>query len=223
MRLHVDSRGFQRTLREYLTFTRRDIARVVNEKCHYVARTAVRLTPRASRAAIRRAWRQPVTVRSADGRSSVAPLGAIVTQKRLAQKGPGYGPNSARWAEFKLEVKRGLGRRYSAIGYMAAGWLAAAKQLARAAHLREPEALRKRNVKWSKIGGAIPATSGWKPIAEIWNAAIARRTRDPRTKLERIAGQAVSRAMAQEMRGMQQYMERKLREGGRRYLGRALR
>lgn len=109
VKLKVDTSDFQKTLREYMYWNRREEAEIVNKIAKDVALYASKFTPKAVREKIR----EQVTRDN---------LGFKIIAKRKGK--PGFDQK-----EMKVAARKMLNARLRSVGYVAAGWFKALADL----------------------------------------------------------------------------------------------
>jgi hypothetical protein len=196
----IDTREFDKTLRQYLNISKRSIEVATNTKAYYIARRAVAETPMADGDSIRRYI----------GHSSGRVAGMIIN-KRLGERGERglYGKDMA------MAVKTMLASRLRARAFIKSGWLWAVKKLAPFAESIRGPSLGKGRPKiiGNAKGTARPASSGWKCRAEIVNNVTA--AWDRRSGAWDVAFPALKRAFEFERLSMISYIEKKLKSAAK--------
>lgn len=213
--LKIDTREFQRTLRDYEKVSKRDLATILNTKGFYIARGAVRDTHKADKdkvkaelTALVKSGKKFKTVKrfSRFGLEYDAPLISLLINMRRGARGEKglYGKSMAN------AVKGWLGARLRSIAFLRAGFIPAIKAF-------EPLAEKKGQA--PKMDGAtrqygkpkgsakVAKADTWRPVASITNAASAKG--DKNSALERYVGEGLRSAFAKEVASMKQYMEEK--------------
>lgn len=195
----INTREFDRTLREYANYSKRDVQTIVNTKAFYIARRAVAETPMADGKDIRD------FIRSDSG----AIAGKMINARRAKRGEKGlYGKAMAK------EVAAMLAKRLRARAFIKSGWLWAVKKLEPYAEKvgRKPSIGRgKPQAVGKPKGSAEPATSGgWRCRSKIINTVTA--AWDTRQEVAKVAEPALQRAFDYERQSMLQYIENKLRK-----------
>jgi len=195
----IDTREFDRTLRQYALASSRTIPSIVNTKAYYIARRAVAETPMANTQDIRD------FIRSDSG----AVAGRIINSRRGKRGEKGlYG------IEMAKAVAAMLAKRLRGRAFIKSGWLWAVKKL-------EPHAEKvggrpslgkgKPKTIGKPKGGARQApSSGWSCSAQIFNTVTA--AWDSRNEVENVATPALARAFEFERQSMIAYMEKRLKK-----------
>jgi len=209
-----DSSEFDRTLRRYREFSKKDPAEICNTKAFFIARGATRLTPKADRAKIAaelgelvKMGKKRVISHLTRADSAAVPLVALIINK---QRGKGKGLYGAEMAE---AMRKFIGRRMSSIAFLKSGWLPAIKALAALVPNKRgaPSLDRSAKVHGVEKGSAKPAREGgWKAVAQIVNSAGA--NQNNRGALITYGAPALQQAVEDETRSMLAYMEKKMKE-----------
>lgn len=233
VKVHLDRREFDQTLRLYARYSKRDPATICNTKGFFIARRAVLETKKASKAKIARDLREGIKtgrVNFSAGKNAVwggtllsqinsgvimergAPLAALIINKRRSDKGqPGlYGDAMKRAIASLIAVRK------RSVAFLKSGWLPAIKTLEPLAQKRGAPRSPGRDVQivGKPKGYAIPAKEGFVAVSEIVNQAIAKH--DRKDALQKYGGPALEKAFRFEMASMRQYIERKMRETAKR-------
>ena len=194
---------FQRTLRQYVQYSKRDVPTIVNTKGYYIARAAVWFTEKSKPSAIGRWF----------SKGSQAVIGKIINKARGKRGEKGLYGESMHDAQ--MMVRAG---RLRHIAFLKSGWIPAIKSLERLAE--RPGKAKPRDKKAELIanpkGGATPASGGLiSARAIIFNSAEARKgtTKDP---LGTIGLKGLEKAVAFETTSTLGYIARKLKESARR-------
>jgi predicted component of type VI protein secretion system len=223
--LKVDTREFEATRKEYMRYTKRDLATILNTKAFFIARRAVIETPRVSLNRLgyefgaanipRFSQKKQRFVRTrkyefnAKAFGSEVPRLAVIINARRAKAGK----KGLEGAEMAKALQKVFNARRKSTGFMASGWLGAVAALDVITSDRRGVAPRDSSVKrvGRMKGGATAAkASGWTQTATIWNTAST--TRDRKAALNTYGIPALQRAIDFEVASMKEYMERKLRE-----------
>jgi hypothetical protein len=225
----LNDREFQRTLRQYVRLSRRTIPDIVNTKAFYIARRAVRETPKADKLKIGKELSQMVytfkatkkgavrgfsKVRRYDsfGRSTEVPLVYLLIQARRRRQGK-KGLYGSKMAE---AVRRFIPSRQSTVAFLKSGWLPAIKQLSRFAKEKSGAAPPDSSVKQigRDRGRAVPARDGFRVKAVIENAVGQGGGEEAHHSdaLERYGAPALQRAIDAEEASMRQYIEQQLKK-----------
>lgn len=192
----IDRRDFDRTLRVYRQYSKRDPETIANTKGFFIARRATVETVRAT----------PQAIRKFIGKDRGRIIGMLINKRRGERGEKGlYG------AEMMKEVETVLAARLRSRAFLASGWIPAIKALQPLAEKRgAPRADRTAKTFGQAKGYAMPARgAGWVAKAIIVNMAAARWDKGGQAK----HGQAaLQRAFDFEARSMREYIERKQRE-----------
>ena len=234
--IRVNDTEFRNTLRQYVKVNKRALAKIINTKAYRIAIVACHETKRATKADIQKGIGQLVfeMQRAASGRAhrvltksglftSTAggyyksakgvPIAALILNKLRGKRGEQglYG------AEMKEAIRRLVTKRFSAVAYLASGWLPAIKKLApladRGGGLPRPLELGMR-LSNPYLGSVIVATESANPRAQITNTAVSKysTTKDPLTKY---GLPALQKGFDVETASMKQYIEDHLKESAR--------
>ena len=159
MKMELDTREFQKALLKYIPTTKRDLPEIVNKRAINVAFKAIRFTPKANAAKIRRALRLKSRLN--------APLAALIVNKLQGK----YGRKGYYGAAMKSEVEEFIKGKVRGIGYLKSGWLASAQQMARLAGMKVGRSRATKVYGKGEHGQAKHAKPGWTPSATIINLA----------------------------------------------------
>ena len=205
--IKVDTREFDKVFSEYMKYTSRDLVEACNQHAYYIARDAVADTKSVSK--------EKITGEM--GRMSKeyppAPLGAIIVQKKRAEKGL-KGLSGRKMA---IAVERLIRARNASRNFVKAGWIPAIKLLAAVVPKKGGKSIagtKKRGVDKGGAKPAIPSIFNWSPMTSIWNSVS--KLRDQGFKIMEDGAQ---RAVAEETQSMRDYIERKLVERGKKVGG----
>lgn len=196
--MKLNTRAWDRVFAQYLRLSKRDLATALNAKAFFIARRAVVETPKAKLTRL--------------DRKTARILGMIINRRRAEKNEKGlYGEDMAKAVEILYAARR------RSVAFLKSGWLPAIRRLELAV---EPKYRRgaARNDRTAKQfgrpkGQAIPATTGWRCVARIENAALS--THDKKDALQLFGGPALQRAFDYEVASMIEYIARKLRERAR--------
>jgi len=193
----INRREFDKTLKVYREYSKRDVATICNTKASYIARRATVETEKATKSKIRADLLQ-------EGRLP-APIGALIVQARRAASGlEGLFGSAMRKAVNELIKAR-------RVASLASGWIQSIKDFEpfaekRGAPRKAPQAKQVGQAK----GYGRPAKEGWVSKAVLANLMTAKW--DTRESAGLIATPALQRAFDAEEASMKQYIERKQRE-----------
>lgn len=220
----VDLTEFHRTRLQYMNYTKRDLADVLNTKAFFIARGAARLTPRVSAAKIAgefgEAWEMRKSKRPRPGKQFVkgklmlqAKIGemvrlAVIINARRAKKGMAGLEGSA----MEKAVRKVYAARQKSRAFLASGWLGAIAVLDAIVSNRKGAPPRDSSIKriGRMKGGATIARPFWFTKAKIWNSAST--TRDRKQALVKYGQPALQQAVDNEVSSMKQYIEEKLKD-----------
>jgi hypothetical protein len=193
----IDRREFDRTMRAYRTFSKRDPETICNTKAFYIVRRATVETQKATKSKIRAELMAP-------GRLG-GPLAALIVNAARAAAGKAglYGKAMRAAVSALINSRR--------VASLASGWVAAIKKLEPLADRRGAPRMDRRVKEVGQAKGyARPATGGWVAATVFANLMTAKW--DKREGAGTIATPALQRAFEAEERSMRDYIERKLRE-----------
>ena len=224
---------FQATLRNYVQYNKREFPRICNTKAYRIAIVACAKTHKAERANIIKGISQIVwdIKRTKSGRGkrvlklwsgtaggvfnkTGAPVGALIVNFLRGKRGEKglYG------SDMKRAIERLVTQRFSAIAYLASGWLPAIKKLASLADRGSKTVALPSEINSIKsrmnnpyLGSVIPAVESEKPFATIINTAESKysTTKDP---LQKFGLPALQYGVDVETASMLQYIADKLTE-----------
>lgn len=202
VKFRVDRREFDKTLKEYRQYSKRDVATICNTKAFYIARRATVETQKSKKSKIRADLLQ-------EGRLPAPIAALIVNAKRGAAGLKGLFGKKMRAAVNELIKAR-------RVATLAAGWIPAIKAFEPLAEKRgapRQAAQAKLTGDGSKKGYGRPAKEGWFSKAILANLMTAKW--DTRDGAESVATPALQRAFDAEEASMKAYIERKLNEGAK--------
>lgn len=212
----LNTAEFNRTLKQYAGYSKREVTVILNTKAFFIARRAVIETPKTNKGKIGKELGRVIRTGKRAGqlvlkkaRDFAVPLAALIINKRL---GPGHGLEGAAMAE---AIKKLLGARLRSIAFLKSGWLPAIKKLEPLAEKRGAPRQDKTPTQFGQAKGfAKPAGEGWRASCVIANLADARR--DAKEALIKYGGPALQRAFDFETASMRKYIEDKLRAAAKR-------
>ena len=190
MKMELDTREFQRALLKYIPTTKRDLPEIVNKRAINVAFKAIRFTPKAKPAKIRRQLGKQT--------KGKAPLAALILNKLQGR----FGRRGYYGAKMKSEIDEFIAGKIRGVGFLKSGWLAAAQQLARMAGMRVGKSRGAKLYGKGEHGRAKHAKPGWTPTAEIINKAAG---------IADVGKPALQKALNAEAREILRHVERKLK------------
>lgn len=207
MTIVVDTKEFDKKLKEYMNYSSRTFAEAVNQHAFYIARNAVNVTKAVSKDEIANELNAP------SKKSSRAPLGAILANKRLKAKGES-GKSGAAMA---AELGRFIRYRQKTRNFIRAGWMPAIQELARVVRNRGGKSLQGTKARGTRKGGstaAIQRLVNFSPTAWIWNSV--HKLRSEGFKEMEIGA---VKAIKEETISMQKYIENKMAEASKKAWG----
>ena len=196
MKMELDTSEFQKALLKYIPTTKRDLPEIVNKRAINVAFKAIRFTPKANAAKIRRALRLKSRLN--------APLASLILNKLQGK----YGRKGYYGAEMRAEVEEFIKGRVRGIGYLKSGWLASAQQMARLAGMKVGRSRATKVYGKGEHGQAKHAKPGWTPSATIINLAEG---------IADVGKPALQKAINAEAREIIRHVERKLKKSARKH------
>lgn len=219
-----DQTQFNEVLKEYLGWTKRTLAEVLNTKAYYIARKAIWYTAKASKESIgdslgrfvstSRTTKSGKTTTSrrlelAEAREADAPLAALIVNARRGAEGrPGlYGQAMA------AAVRQLIAARVRSIAFIKSGWLPAIRILQTFAKDKSgagPTDSAAR-IYGQEKGAAYPAVEGHEMISRIVNSA-AGKAGTSAAALDKYGGKGLDMAFYDETASMKEYIERKMAE-----------
>ena len=217
----INTREFDRTIRQYAAQSRKDFDVIVNTKAYFIARAACRETFRPEKSTIKNSLSALIhttrTTAKGNKRKSLAknsegvPIAALLINWRRGKTGkPGlFG------AAMKEAVKGFIKRRQDARAFMASGWIPAIKAFASVAENKSKAAPSDREASAIKKPlGSYSLATGGRSIAKIINSSFSKLSTTP-DPMGAIAQPALQRAIDMETASMKQYMEQKMKESAR--------
>lgn len=195
--VQVDMVEFQKAFRDYMKFTRKTAAQVINTKMVYIISGAIKSTKKASAQGIR-----------AHLNAGSPPLKENIVAKKAFEHGEFISQT-----EIKKRAKRLLGASIRSIGFVLSGWLAPLRKMLPYSDRKSIIAPRQRG---KDKGGCKPAplTSGNYATSEAWNSVIGN---PPSARIPGIKLEGVSKAFQKEIASMVSYCEKKWQQGGKQY------
>jgi len=233
VQIRVNDKEFQKTIRDYSKLTRRTKKVIVDTKAFYIARRACKETFRPAKEDIQKGIGQLIhgmtMGKSGKGHRTLTksglftttaggyyfsakgvPIAALIVNELRGKRGEKgfYGE------QMKVAIRRLVTSRFSAIAYLASGWIPAIKKLAPLAELKSkaaPPDASANKIKNPQGSVQVATETGGVTIAKIINSAVSKysTTKDPMTK---VAAPALQRAIDFETSSMKQYMEDKYKE-----------
>jgi hypothetical protein len=220
VRFKVDAREFTATLRKYAELSRREPSDIVNKKALYIARGALRLTPKADKQVIKtelgRVIRRKTGARTlvlTKARDYPFSLAEAIIRARIYRKG-GTQPTAGEIGE-KIEAL--INSRMRSIAFLKSGWIPAIKLLGPLVkNLRGAPPLDRSAKEFGTPKGSAKAAtpSTWKVRATLENAAAGEHG-EHKDALLRLGGPALQQAFDNEERSMKEYIEERFRENAK--------
>jgi hypothetical protein len=198
----VDRREFDKTLKVYREYSKRDVATICNTKAFYIARRATVETQKSTKSKIRQDLLQ-------EGRLGAPIAALIVNARRGAIGAKGLFGKAMRAAVNELIKAR-------KVASLASGWIPAIKAFEPLAEKRgapRQAAQAKLTGDPSRKGYGKPAKEGWVSKAVLANLMTAKW--DTRESAGFVATPALQRAFDAEEASMKAYIERKLNESAK--------
>lgn len=218
MAFRVNTREFDRTLKQYMELSKRDWAQVFNTKGFFIARRATVETKKASAAEIRKLRERAVVgTGTKNGRQIKVrdPLATTRAARILQAQRRKDGRPAIKARDLPAAVRKFIARRMSSIAYLRSGWIPAIKLLEPLADFRgRPRADNSAKQFGRPKGGAKPARNFWRTVCQIFNSAVTRKQGDE--GLRKFGQAGLQRAFDHELRSMRDYIERKLQDRARR-------
>ena len=219
VKIKIDTRDFDKALAEYMTFSKKSVADIINTKLYYIARNATMTTQKSDPAKIRGELEGP-------SRSyPSAPLGAIIVNKQLKLAG-----KKGKSGDGMIKAMEGLiKKRISYINFVRSGWKNAIKQIE--AYLKTTGEYRFAN-RWSQNAPFDRGAMKKKTIPSMGKAIVARIERigrvygeiqnnvsgkDGKPSITPIKQEGLQKAVDKETASMRVYIERKLNDGAQRF------
>jgi hypothetical protein len=218
VKVSVDTRSFDSAFRRYMLVSKKSMAEICNRKAAMIASGAIRNTRRASRGAIESELGKWVSVPEVTKKGTIrnkrtlqlntrkghsAPLAEVIVNKQRARAGE----QGLAGDELAAAVRKMIARRFSSIGFLASSWLPCIRDLIPV--LQERGGLHIDNTaKWfgKPKGRAVPARPGFNPLASIESFI------DKSERTNRFLTEGLQKAIDDETRSMEQYIERKLQQ-----------
>jgi hypothetical protein len=195
----IDRREFDKTLKEYRQYSKRDMATICNTKAFYIARRATVETQKSKKSQIR------ADLMAGSRVAPEAPLAALIVQARRAAAGlRGLFGKKMREAVRELIKNR-------RVASLASGWIPAIKAFEPLAEKRgAPRQASQAKQVGKPKGYGRPAKEGWFSKAILANLMTAKW--DTAGTAEGVATPALQRAFDAEEASMKGYIERKMKE-----------
>ena len=188
-RMRLDTRDFDRTLVRYANSTKKELADILNTKAYFIASSALKLTPKASKIPIKQ---------FAKNWEESAPT--IIKTYKLRKP---FDKDAA--------IKRFIKYRNRTINYLKVGWVMAIRVLGRFTNL--PRRVDKARLVGRPKGAVKVALKGkWNPSVVMFNSTGY--SSKQAKALEKYGRPALSKAFFAEMISMMAYMKKKLKKAG---------
>jgi hypothetical protein len=221
--IKLDTRDFNRALKEYAAESKRDIAELLNQKAYSVLIAAAAINRRADRARVlSELGQQSSSIRA--NKVRITKSGKVIRGKPVFEKV--FSPtlyaiifakakkSGQKIIDIEAAAQKELSRRLSSISFMKAGWFAALKKVA----FSIGKSLKKENSRRGKdaFGDSSPALPKEKTEVSFWNTSFSRPENTTDTNPTRWAEKAIQKALAQESSNMRQRLASKLQSKARR-------
>jgi hypothetical protein len=192
----IDTREFNAALREYIKFSKRSLAEIVNKRAVNICFRAIRHTPAARRPRINRDLRQ---------KSRVAPkaqLGPILVNYNRGRAGK----KGLQGKDMAAAVEKMRLARHASVGFVKSGWFGAIRDLQPSAKVfrRPPRVI----IKGRPKGYGKAARQGINPTAEIVNQVEG---------AVKVGRHALQRAMNEDALDMRGYVAKKMQQDADRF------
>jgi hypothetical protein len=219
VKIAVDTKNFDMVLKEYMTFSKRSVADIINAKLYYIARNATMTTKHSDKGKIRSELEGP----SHDYPS--APLGAIIINAQLGAKGE-KGKQGAKMAK---ALEGLIKKRGSYINFVRSGWKNAIQEIEK--YLKNKGEFRFVS-RWAQNAPVNKETMKKKTTPNMGMAITAKIERGPRVwgeiqnnvtgkeakpSMDLIKKEGLQKAVDKETASMRIYIERKLNDGAQRF------
>lgn len=217
-----DTRELERALKQYASVSKKSLSEIVNQKAFFMARGACRKSYRAQKGKIETELGKDADLVKQISRGKNAgkfkrigfsiknnSLANAILRARIHAKGAPQPPAS----ELLGRIRKFIAARAAAAAFIASGWIPAIRffesrvKSKTGAPPRDP-AVKARTGR--PMGGAVEAQPGWNPKAVLWNSAVAQKSHNQSESLNKVAGDALAVAMADEVRSMKEYVAKKL-------------
>lgn len=204
LKIQVDTTEFDKKLKEYMKYSKRELSEAINQKAYYIARNAVGVTKAATKEEIKS------DLEAASRKFPRAPVAAILVNKERATKGLKglYG------SQMSAAIERFIRIRQAHRNFLRSGWIPAIRKLEALVPKRNgakiPAATERAGR--SYYGGAKPARPSLNPLAEIWNSVFAKHNTD---KVRNYLQQGAQKAIDLETASMEKYIRSKLEKAAR--------
>lgn len=212
MSVRFDTREFSRTLKQYMTVTKRDLAESINQQGYSTGIAANRITTKAAASKIRAA--------SKGGGPGGVPLMAMgINKKRKAA-----GLKGLRGPDMEAAMEKELKHRLNAVQFLRAGYFPVIAAFAKAIKKGIGENAAKFTKRYGDTrGGARVARPGVSVSADFFNASFAEDDRTNPGRVLGIATDGLQKALNRTVRSMKGYIESRLQRSANKITQRFLR
>lgn len=205
-KITVDTRAFKKAFNEYMRYSKKTVAEVVNTKALFIARGAThpnntkRAKPKDIRAQLNRPSRN----------SPKYNIASQLVMKSMREKGENV-------KDFKRSAIKKKGRTYinkkvRSSGFLASGWIEAVRKMMRFTEYKSSIKIRGLIEGKTKKGGAKPAKVGLTTSAQVYNSV-----QSSNTGAQSIINKGVAKAMAYEVASMKKYVQNKMAKDAARF------
>lgn len=206
-RLEMDASRFNKALRDYMTYTKRDVVEIVNQKAFWSAIGAFRNTYQADKTSV------TTDLNAASTRAPGLTVAEFMALQKLRSEGTKYPKITA----VRKEARKIINKRKGAVKFLKSGWLPAIKALAPFAPNKSN--LLDRNTSRGNPapkGGASPSSpliSSLRAEATLWNSIVA----DGDNKSHNYMVQGLESSMNEQAADMEAYVKRKMDRNAERF------
>jgi len=222
----IDTSEFDGTFKEYMKVSSRELEKAVNTKAYFIARRAMRETPKPERQKIYDEMDKQITAVSRHGRS-IGKSGVVDRKYAQAQRWltkkrgttPYFRQRRAAYArQLKDAVRKIVGQKVRSAGFMKAGWIPAIQALAPVSDPGGAPSMGLKPKPYGKPKGrAIITRAGSLSSATIINSTATGGKREAKHQvaLKKHGEPALQRAINAETASMLEYMNKKLHRAAR--------
>jgi hypothetical protein len=205
----LDTKEFQAALRQYAEHSKRDMASIVNKRGINVAFIAMRKTPSASNARIKRDLRKRIAVQGRKGRGR-PPLAALLIASGSSKAGRERSEKGLYGQAMAEEIEQLIERRQRTRAYIKSGFLKTIRDLEKVEKGRSKR--QPRNVKnfSRQPGEGRAARKGINPTAEVLSYAQSARE---------IAGPALQAALVADAADMRKFTAKRMQKTANKFKG----
>lgn len=205
----IDTREFQAALKLYARHSKRDLPYIVNKRAINVAFIAMRKTPSATAAKIKRDLRKRIAVDGRKGRKK-PPLVALMINSG-SSKLRGEKPEKGLYGQaMATEIEEVIARRQRTRAYIKSGFLKTIRDIERRVPDRQKRQPRNVQTFSRPAGAGKPAAFGINPTAEVINYATGARD---------IAGPALQAALAADAADMRKFTAKRMQQTANKFKG----